>query len=114
MKKITLTLLAVLVITQLHAQSLEVSVQANTGLFRYSGSSATNVSFISQEQSQKQNYTNNPYGSLDGFSYGGGADVRYTSKNGFLLGLQTGYEILRSKVNINGYYTFGFVSPVGR
>jgi hypothetical protein len=102
MKKLILTLFVIIAImTHLHAQTFEVSVQANTGLFHYSGSSSTKSSLIDQGQSPKQSYTYNPYGSLNGFSYGAGIQAQYVTKIGFIVGLQTGYEILRSKVNVD-------------
>jgi hypothetical protein len=94
--------------TQLFAQKFELSVQANSGLFHYSGVSSASVSFISAGATDKENYTNNPYGNKNGFSYGADIQDQYVSKCGFIAGLQAGYEVLRSKVDINGYIPSGF------
>ena len=104
MKKTLLTFFSFLLLTQLYAQNIEVSVQAYSGLFHYSGNSATSTSAIYQGSTPRQNYTNNPYGSKSGFSYGGDIQGQYVSKNGFIGGLQAGYEVLRSRVDINSFY----------
>jgi len=49
----------------------------------------------------KSGYVNNQYGHLYGFSYGAGFQAQYVSKGGFIIGLQTSYDILRSKENID-------------
>jgi len=108
MKKALLTLTTIFVAAQLLAQNFEVSVQANSGLFRYGGSSATSNSFITEGPNQV-NYTNNPFGSKNGFSYGWDLQVQHAGKCGFIFGLQAGYDILRSKVNINEYHDSNFI-----
>jgi hypothetical protein len=104
MKTLLLTFFSFFVLTHLSAQNIELSVQANSGLFHYSGNSAVSTSTIYEGATPQQNYTNNPYGSKNGFSYGGDIQAQYVSKNGFIWGLQAGYEVLRSKVAINSYY----------
>jgi hypothetical protein len=104
MKATLLTLISLFSLTQLFAQKFEVSIQANSGLYHYDGKASASVSFINQGSTDKGNYTNNPYGSKNGFSYGGDIQGQYVSKCGFITGLQAGYEVLRSKVDINGYY----------
>ena len=97
-------LLSLLSSTLLFAQKIEVSIQTNSGLFHYSGPSATSTSSIIKNASTAQNFTDDPYGDKNGFSYGGNIQIQYVNKKGFIIGLQTGYEILRSKVDINVYY----------
>jgi len=111
MKKALLTLLIILVAAQLYSQSFEVTLQANSGLFHYGGSSATSISSIS-EGFNRVNYTNNPYGGKNGFSYSWDLQVQHVGKGGFIWGLQAGYDILRSKENINEYYPL-FFPPFG-
>jgi hypothetical protein len=103
MKTLLLTLLSFFILTHLSAQNIELSVQANSGLFHYSGNSAVSSAAIYNGSSPQQNYTNNPYGSKNGFSYGGDIQAQYISKSGFITGLQAGYEILRSKLDVIGY-----------
>ncbi|WP_295672334.1 hypothetical protein [uncultured Mucilaginibacter sp.] len=105
MKKTFLTLFAFLVLTQLHAQNMEVSLLGNTGGFRYTGNYTTATSFINGgAANSKAGYTNNPYGNKFGFSYGGGVQVQHVGRSGFIFGLQGGYQTLRSKVDVNGVY----------
>ncbi|MDR3693954.1 hypothetical protein [Mucilaginibacter sp.] len=105
MKKTFLTLFTFLVLTQLHAQNVEVSLLGNTGLFRYTGNYTTSASFINGAvANSKAGYTNNPYGNKFGFSYGGGVQVQYVGRSGFIFGLQGGYQILRSRVDLNDVY----------
>ena len=104
MKILLLILLSFFVLTHLSAQNIELSIQANSGLFHYSGSSATSTSTIYENPGPQQNYTNDPYGSKNGYSYGGDIQAQHVSKNGFIWGVQAGYEVLRSRVAINSYY----------
>ena len=108
MKTLLLTLAALFILTGLNAQKLELSVQASPGLFHYSGNSTTATSFILLGASDQQNYTNNPYGNKNGFSYGGSLQAQLVSKGGFIIGLQAGYDVLRSKVDINEVYLSEF------
>jgi len=102
MKTITLTLLCLLAVTGLFAQKIELSVQANSGLFHYSGKSATKQSFILEANPNSGNYTNNPYGNHNGFSYGGDLQAQFVSKGGLIIGVQGGYDVLKSRVDITG------------
>ena len=104
MKTLFLTLTALLILTGANAQKVELSVLAGAGLFHYSGKSTTATSFILQGPNDQSNYTNNPYGNKNGVSYGGALQAQLVSKGGFIVGLQAGYDVLRSKVDINGVY----------
>jgi len=110
MKIFALTLSLFFILTSLHAQKIEFSVQANSGLFHYSGKSATTVSLIHQGPPNIPNYTNNPYGSKNGFGYGVNLQGQFISKGGFIAGLQAGYEMLKSKVDINGILLYNDIA----
>jgi len=90
---------------KLCAQKLEVSVQANTGLFHFAGKSSTATTQVLQGSiiGDPMNYANNPYGNKNAFSYGSSIQVQTISKGGFIVGLQGGYELLRSKVDVDKY-----------
>jgi len=90
---------------KLCAQKLEVSVQANTGLFHFAGKSSTATTQVLQGSTtgDPMNRANNPYGNKNAFSYGGSIQVQTISKGGFIVGLQGGYELLRSKVEVDKY-----------
>lgn len=106
MKKYILILAPLLISgLQLRAQKLEVTVQANTGLFHFAGksSSATTQVLQGSTTGDPMNRANNPYGNKNGFSYGGSIQVQTVSKGGFIVGLQGGYELLRSKVEVDKY-----------
>jgi hypothetical protein len=107
MKKLYLILFTLFLAAQLHAQQFELSFQANSGLFHYSGNSASPTSIIIEgPATPKQNYTNNPYGNKNAFSYGADVQAQYVSKGGFIVGAQAGYDILRSKTNITSIFPY--------
>ena len=89
----------------LFAQKIEVSVQANTGLFHFSGASAQTNTMVLQGSTtgDTMNRANNPYGNKNGFSYGGGIQAQLVSKSGFIIGLQGDYELLKSKIAVDKY-----------
>jgi hypothetical protein len=113
MKRLLLTLMALLTGMHLYAQKIEVSAQAYSGLFHFGGKSATANSTVAQASltGDPNNYTNNPYGNRNAFSYGIGAQVQAVSKSGFIFGLQAGYEFLQSKVNIGQYASAVYYDP---
>ena len=98
----------------LFAQKIELSVQASSALFPFSGKSAVKESSIIAGSTQSQNYTANPYGKNVGFGYGGNLQAQFVSKGGFIAGLQAGYEVLRSKVNITGVAPLRLSIPTQR
>ena len=104
MKKGLLLFAFVMSCMQLFAQKFEFSLLANTGLFHYSGDYAVATTVINEDQVPGKNYTNNPYGRGNGFSYGGAVQGQYVSKKGLIAGLQAGYDVLRSKVLISNVY----------
>ncbi|MGZ3756098.1 MAG: hypothetical protein ACXVAY_16750 [Mucilaginibacter sp.] len=124
MKKLLLTTFLILSGIYVYAQKVELSVVANTGLFNYTGPSTATNSFITQSNDyngNSANYTNNPYGNRKAWSYEVALQAQYVARSGFIIGLQTGYDILRSKTEITGvypmyYYTglgnFYFIQPV--
>jgi hypothetical protein len=112
MKRALLVLLAFFTVMGVYAQKIELSFQANTGAYHYSGASATAVSFFNQGGATPESYyTSNPYGSKGGFSYGAGVQAQHVSTGGFITGLQAGYDILRSKTDINSVHPFVLYDP---
>ena len=105
MKKAFTFLFFIFLAPALFAQKVEVSAFANGGLFHFTGISATPQTFINGAGSASA-YTNNPYGSKNGFSYGAGLQTKFIFAPGIIAGLQTGYDVLRSRVNINEAYPY--------
>lgn len=105
MKNITLTLFAILLFAGAKAQGFEWSVQANSGLYKYLGGDAVSTTFLNNAGSgMKQGYPNNPYGSQFGFSYGAGFQGQLNLKSGFFMGLQAGFDLVRSRSGVNAVY----------
>lgn len=101
MKKFTFLLLTFFLATTVSAQNTEYSIHLNSGLFSFGGESATRSSFIIvSDVATIDNYTNNPYGKEKTFSYGLAGQIQRISNRNFILGLQAGYEVLRSQVQI--------------
>jgi hypothetical protein len=100
MQKIFLTLLVTLFLTNVFGQKTEFRIAFNSGLFSFSGQSAEKYSQINFSDQTKSGYTNNPYGSMIGICYGLSGNVKRITKKNLNLGLDLGFETLRSKVNI--------------
>ena len=103
MKKYLLLLFILCACNDLLAQKVEISIQAYSGLFHYAGNGSASTTDIAQSGPPVHDYTTNPYGNKNGFSYGTGLQAQRVSKNGFIVGLGVNYEILRSKVTINNF-----------
>ena len=104
MKRILITLISIILLMQINAQQTEYSVKLNSGLFSFSGQSAQNTAFIVYNTTNDNAYTGNPYGSLGGLSYGMSGTVNRITKNNIIFGIDLGYEILKSKVNIDSIW----------
>lgn len=102
-------LLSILLLPHAYAQKVEVAVQANSGLLHYSGNGAESETFFIPASTPNGYTSNNPYGNKNGFSYGFDVQAQYVNKGGFIMGLQGGYEVLKSKIDINSIYGFATV-----
>ncbi len=90
------------------AQQTEYSVHLNSGVAAFRGASAEPTSFVNLSDTSPGNtYTNNPYGSRWGWSYGAAVQGQHVGKRGLLLGAQLSYDNLRPATRLNGAYAFG-------
>ena len=87
------------------AQQLEVRASLNSGFYAYRGSGAESVSRINSAS-----YTNNPYGSKGGLSYGLSFNLRKVTKSNFIFGADLGFEMLRSKVKLDYFDVIGDIA----
>src|ERR1700679_3830904 len=105
MKKTTLVLFTFFLFLQSYGQGLEWSFLANSGPYHLTGNYTVSTTYLYNVQAgAKQGYASNPYGNLQGLSYGGGFQAQYHASSGFIIGLQATYDVLRSKENINAVY----------
>ena len=101
MRKLILTLTFLFFLTIAYGQKTEFRLSLNSGLFSFAGQSPESTSFINFSDKTSSGHTNNPYGSKNGLCYGLSGNIKRVSKQNFILGLDLGYETLRSKVSIN-------------
>jgi hypothetical protein len=83
------------------AQKTELKVALNANLFSFSGKSAAGNSFIIFNNQSAPAYTNNPYGSKNGFGYGLSGMIQRVTKGNFIIGIGLGYERAGSKLTIS-------------
>lgn len=69
-------------------------------MFSFSGQSSESSTFINYNLTKDEGYTNNPYGSKKGLSYGISVNINRIAKNNVIFGIDLGYELLRSKIDI--------------
>lgn len=108
MRSIFFLLFLLLLFTSSFGQKNEVSLNLNSGLFSFSGQSTASSSFINYNTQTNSGYTNNPYGSKNGLCYGISGNLKRVFKKNFFIGIELGFEDLRSKVLINSVYTDTF------
>jgi hypothetical protein len=97
MKSILIFILVVLLTATISAQSYEFSVQLASGLYSFRGSAAASTSTIVFND----NYTISPWGRRSSFSYVFGMQVQRITISNYLIGFQTSYESLSSKVKVD-------------
>jgi hypothetical protein len=101
------TLIAIILLSCLcgyaKAQKVEISVQANTGFFHYTGQSAVAASTFIEASDHSLNYTNNPYGKHYAESNGAGFKINWNVKNRWSIGLESAFEVSKSRVSITGF-----------
>ncbi|MCB2407622.1 hypothetical protein [Hymenobacter lucidus] len=100
MKKCTLFFLGALAAHLSYGQQTEVSFHLTSGAASFRGSSAAGSSFIIAPMMGEGPYTNNIYGSRPAFSYGVAGQAQRLTEGENLVGVQAGYEVLRSRVQI--------------
>jgi hypothetical protein len=107
MKKLILNLILLCSFSPLlRAQSFEISVGANTGMFAYHGTGTTPTAEIITGSQSSENYVNNPYVNKYALSYGVSVQPQFVFKSGFIVGLQGSYNILRSTAPVTSVYPY--------
>jgi hypothetical protein len=101
MKKTLLIIVAFLFISNIFGQKTEYGVSFNSGLFSYGGGIPVKTTSIYSFVPSHGGGASNPYGSLNGPSYGFSGFIQKVSKTNHIIGVDLGYEDLRSKVLIN-------------
>ncbi len=99
MHKLLLVILASISFSCACAQKSELRLVAGSGLFYFTGASATATTVLGYQ------HTYNPYGTGKGLCASLAINFRRISRSGFLFGLETGFELLRSKADIDLVYT---------
>ncbi|PSR56012.1 hypothetical protein AHMF7605_22180 [Adhaeribacter arboris] len=89
-------------------QQIEYSGQINSGLSWFGGRSAANSSKIVLNDINVPNYTNHPYGKKPGISYGALVQAQIITNHKIVFGVQTGYEVLKSKIDIDGFFSSNY------
>lgn len=84
------------------AQEHEIGIGINSGYSFFRGSGSESTSFVNDNT-----YTNSPLGKKFALSYGIAADYKYVFRSNLILGLGLAYEDLRTKVDIDGYASYG-------
>lgn len=102
MRITSIILLVLLKTINTFGQQTEFGISLNSGLFSFRGPSAEKETFILVNEASEDNLTctNNPYGSKNGLLYGFSINLQLLTKRKFILGIDLGYENLRSLILI--------------
>jgi hypothetical protein len=107
LRQALLTISASLFLGVAFSQQVDINLSLNSGLFSFAGASAASSSFINFDEDTHTAYTNHPFGSQNGFGYGLSANLKVASNSSFIYGLDLGYEIMKSRIAIDGISTSG-------
>jgi hypothetical protein len=106
MRHLFLPILCLLSLTTVVGQTTEYAVSLNSGLFSFGGPSAEATSSINYDDRSQSGYTNNPYGSRNGLCAGLSGSVKRVGRAGFIVGVDLGYDLLRSRVRLDAVNGF--------
>lgn len=106
MKKAINILLLILTITKGFSQKNELKICLNSGLFSFRGESAEANSQFNLYNNSTSGYTNNPYGTKSGFSYGASLNFQRVNKINIIFGVNSGFQSNKSKITINSVFGF--------
>ncbi len=110
-KKYLLFIFLISLFTSAYGQKTEFSLSFSSGLFNYSGSNAVRHASITS-LGDNIGYVDNPFGALSGLSYGLTGNLKRIYKDGWLLGLDLGFERLRSEEFIDKVYPTVAFTPI--
>lgn len=99
MKKYLFTLACCFAAMHSFAQKIEITGGVHTGIMHFAGDGTESSSSINGA-GESGAYTNNPFGNKNGTGFGGDIQAQLVVLNSFLVGVQGGYEALKSKVDI--------------
>lgn len=101
MRRVLLTGALVALIFAGYGQTTELTARLNSGTYYFTGESVESVEQINYNLTTEDGYTNNPYGNRMALSYGISATYSRITKSNIRLGIDGGFELLRSKIDIN-------------
>lgn len=104
MKQTIKILLLILTFTNGFSQKTELKICLNSGLFSFSGESAEANSQFNLFSNSNSGYTNNPYGTKSGFSYGLSLNLQRVNKVNLIIGVNSGFQANKSKIAINSVF----------
>jgi hypothetical protein len=103
MKK-SIILLLFFCTVSIFGQKNEFQISLDSGLFSYTGVSATDYSSLNVFSENNTAKTNNPFGSKNGLCFGGSFNVKRVAKGNMIYGIGLGYQFLKSKVCIESVF----------
>lgn len=106
MKKVFFTLTVLLFFVHTFGQKTEFRVALNSGLFSFVGPSAKGTTAIYYYTQTNTSNSNLAFGAKKALSYGLSLNIKRLTKTNILLGVDLGYEVLRSKASIDKVYEY--------
>lgn len=106
MKKTFFTLAALLFFAHAFGQKTEFRVALNSGLFSFVGPLAKGTTTIYYYTQTNKSVSNLAFGAKKALSYGLSLNLKRLTKTNILLGVDLGYEVLRSKASIDEVYEY--------
>ena len=100
-RTLVITTLICLVVQSSFSQKTEININAYTAVFGYGGNVTTTSSDLKASHITPEASTSNAYGKNGRFSYAAELQVQRVTKQKFIYGAGTAFEVLSSKVNID-------------
>ena len=110
MKKLYFTLFALLFSAIAFGQKTEFYIALNSGVFNFNGSAASQSTDIFDSPFTGKSHAILGFGAQKALSYGISLNLRRVTKNKMLLGVDLGFEVLRSQASVDTVYGGDFVA----
>jgi len=100
MKHLLVLLITLILFGNVKGQKIELSISLNSGLYSFAGFASASSAILETSPQTNTNLTSNAWGTRSRPAYGVSFNLRKVTRMNYFYGVDMGYEMLRSSMNI--------------